>query len=161
MRSWVCSRLFESAGPGLNVHHGAAFGLGRNIRVGDETNIGIDAYINGRGGVILGDNVLMGPEVMIYTGTHTFSHPVMPIRRQPMRYAPVTIGNDVWLGARSIILPGITIDDGCIVGANSVVTKDLPPRSIAVGSPARVIGNRTSDRYSETKSDDHSQRDET
>lgn len=142
-RSWVCRRLFAECGVGLNVHRGAHFGSGRNVKVGDYANLGESLRLNGRGGVTLGDHVLMGPDVIIYSGTHTFSRTDIPIQRQPMRYAPVVIGNDVWLGARVIVLPGVTIGDGCVIGANSVVTGDLPPNAIAAGAPARVIDRRT------------------
>jgi acetyltransferase-like isoleucine patch superfamily enzyme len=62
---------------------------------------------------------------------------------QPRREADVIIGRDVWLGARVIVLAGVTIGDGCVIGAGSVVTRSLPPNSIAVGAPARVVGERT------------------
>jgi maltose O-acetyltransferase len=141
-RSGVCCRLFESSGVGVNVHRGARFGTGRNIKVGNYTNLGENVRLNGRGGIKLGDHVLMGPDVIIYTGTHTYDDISVPLQRQAMRYALVTIGDDVWLGARVIILPGVTIGKGCIVGANAVVTRDLPPYTIAVGIPARVIKYR-------------------
>lgn len=144
MRTWVCRELFADCGKGVNVHRGAAFGSGRAVKVGNYSHLGENVRINGRGGVSLGDNVLMGPDIIIYSGTHNFSSVAMPIQKQGMRYAPVVIGNDVWLGARVVILPGVTIGDGCIIGANAVVTKDLPPFSIAVGIPARVIKKRES-----------------
>lgn len=142
MRTYVCRGLFAQCGQNVNVHQGAVFGTGRNLRVGNESNLGVNARINGRGGVSLGEHVLMGPDIIIYSGTHTFSDISVPIQKQEMRYAPVIVGNDVWLGARVIIMPGVTIGDGCIVGANSVVTKDLPPYSICAGTPARVIKYR-------------------
>lgn len=142
LRSWACSHLFAECGTGVNVHRGASFGSGRNVRAGNHANLGLNVLINGRGGVFLGEHVLMGPDIIIYTGTHTFADPNTPIQRQPMQYAPVKIGRDVWLGARVIVLPGVTVGDGCVVGANSVVTNDLPPYTIAAGSPARVIKQR-------------------
>ena len=65
------------------------------------------------------------------------------IRKQPLCSKPITIGNDVWVGAGSSILPGITIGDGAVIGARSVVTHDIPPNAIVVGSPAEIIRYRT------------------
>lgn len=142
LRTWACRRLFESCGPGVDVHRRAAFGLGKRIKVGAHANLGVNVYINGRGGVTIGENVLMGPDVIIYTGTHTLGDSETPVQRQQMRYAPVTIGDDVWLGARVVVLPGVTIGRGCVVGANSVVTRRLPPYAVAFGVPAQVLRKR-------------------
>ena len=142
MRSFACRQLFNTCGKGVDIHQGVYFGVGGNINVGNNANIGINAHINGRGGVNIGDHVLMGPEIIIYTGTHTFADIETPIQLQPMRYAPVTIDEDVWIGARVIILPGVSIGRGSIIGSNSVVTKDVAPYSIMGGSPAKLIRSR-------------------
>jgi maltose O-acetyltransferase len=85
----------------------------------------------------------MGPDVVIMTTAHAFEDPSSLVRLQgdvPIR--SVTIGNDVWIGTRSIILPGVTLGDGCIIGAGSVVTRSVPPFAVAAGNPARVIRQR-------------------
>lgn len=66
----------------------------------------------------------------------------MPMMHQPKDEKDVVIGDDVWLGAQVLVMPGVTIGDGCVVGAGSVVTRDLPANSIAVGSPAKIVGER-------------------
>lgn len=85
--------------------------------------------------VTIGDNVLFGPNVMISTATH----PLDPIERLSTEYgSPITIGNNVWLGGNVSIFPGVTIGDNCVIGAGSVVTRDIPESSVAVGNPCRV-----------------------
>lgn len=86
--------------------------------------------------VVIGDRVFFGPNVSIYTATHTTS---VLSRRKLVEFAqPVFIGNDCWIGGSAIILPGVTIGEGCTIGAGSVVTKDIPPFSVAFGSPCQV-----------------------
>ena len=85
----------------------------------------------------------MGPDVILLTGKHSFHTIDIPILMQPTTYESINIGSDVWLGARVIVLPGVKIGDGCVIGANSVVTKDIPPYHVAAGSPARVIRKRS------------------
>ncbi len=86
---------------------------------------------------------MMGPDVLIYTTNHEFRNKDIPMQQQgyqPER--PVSIGNDVWIGARVIILPGVTIGDGCVIGAGAVVTKDVPAYSVCAGNPAKVVKER-------------------
>jgi maltose O-acetyltransferase len=87
--------------------------------------------------VRLGDRVLLGPKVQIYTATHGLD----PAERKAgWEFAlPVDIGNDVWLGGGAIICPGVTIGDGTTIGAGSVVTRSMPPRVLAAGNPCQVI----------------------
>lgn len=110
---------------GCNMHVGNNFYANFNLTVVDDADI----YI--------GDNVMIAPNVMIATGTH----PVCPELREKMyQYnLPVHIGNRVWIGAGVIILPGVTIGDNSVVGAGSVVTKDIPSGVVAVGNPCRVL----------------------
>ncbi len=86
--------------------------------------------------VTIGNNVLFGPHVMISTGTH----PIDPIERQKTEFgASISIGNDVWLGGNVSVLPGERIGNNCVIGAGSVVNRDIPDNSVAVGNPCRVI----------------------
>jgi maltose O-acetyltransferase len=90
---------------------------------------------------VIGDDVMMGPEVLIYTSNHTMEAGI-PMRLQPLKSAPVHIGNDVWIGARCIILPGVTIGDGAVLAAGAVVTRAVPANAIVGGIPAKVIKYR-------------------
>lgn len=87
--------------------------------------------------VTIGHRVMLGPTVSIFAATHETE---VQSRRDNIEYArAVTIGDDCWIGGNTVILPGVTIGKGCTVGAGSVVTRDIPPFSVAVGSPARVV----------------------
>jgi maltose O-acetyltransferase len=125
-------------GQSINIEHGAYIGSGRNLSIGDRSSVGVRAEIHGP--TTIGRDVMMGPEVLIYALAHGTERLDIPMIEQG--YAPprtVTIGDDVWIGARAIILPGVTIGSGAVVGAGAVVAKDVPPRSVCVGNPARVV----------------------
>ncbi len=86
---------------------------------------------------------MMGPETIIYTANHDFADTKLPMIEQGhATQRRVVIGDDVWIGARVIILPGVTIGTGCVVGAGSVLTRDVPPGSVVAGNPARVVKRR-------------------
>ncbi len=141
IRGTLCKFIFSHVGRQVNIEKGVYFGSGRNIRIGNRSGIGKRANIQGP--LIIGDCVMMGPEVMIYTRNHESSQTNIPMIDQGETDAQeVTIGNDVWIGARVIILPGVSIGDGCIIGAGSVVTKNIPPYSIVGGVPAKIIKSR-------------------
>ena len=89
---------------------------------------------------------MMGPYVKMYVQNHNFSRTDIPMNQQgnsPAR--PIVIGDDVWIGANVIILPGVSIGKGCVIGAGSVVTKSVPEYSVVAGNPAKIIKNRKSD----------------
>jgi acetyltransferase-like isoleucine patch superfamily enzyme len=111
------------------------------IRIGRNCTINAHAFIVAYDEVTLGDWVLVGEYSSIRDADHGIERGV-PVRTQPHKARPVSIGNDVWIGRGVCVTKGVTIDDGAIVGANSVVTKDLPRDAIAVGAPARAIGER-------------------
>ncbi|MDU9048762.1 MAG: acyltransferase [Candidatus Electrothrix sp. Rat3] len=141
-RSFIGRKLFLSCGRNVSIHRNAHFGTGRRLSVGSGSHLGVNCWINAKGSVTLGENVIMGPDVIILTGKHSFDNPGLSIKEQPMEYAPVVIEDDVWLGARVVVLPGCTIAKGSVIGANSVVSKDIPPYSVAVGSPISILRNR-------------------
>lgn len=136
----LCGKLIlEHCGRNVNIERGAQFSSG--VRLGDNSGIGINARLEAH--VTIGNDVMMGPECMIFTANHSFSRTDIPMRLQGYD-APrsVVIEDDVWIGARVIILPGVRVGRGSIIGAGSVVTHDIPPYSIAAGNPARVIRSR-------------------
>ena len=111
--------------------------IGTNISIGSNVHINFDCVILDSAEVEIGDNVLIGPKVCIVTPSHKFP-PVM--RRDIATVArKVVIGDDVWIGAGALILPGVTVGDGVIVGAGAVVTKDVPAGETYAGVPARSI----------------------
>ncbi|CAM3948535.1 MULTISPECIES: sugar O-acetyltransferase [Pseudoalteromonas] len=109
---------------------------GFNIELGDNFYANHNLTILDVCKVTIGNNVMFGPNVMISTATH----PIDPIeRRSTESGSPITIGNDVWLGGNVSVLPGVSIGDRCVIGAGSVVTKNIPANSVAVGNPCKVI----------------------
>lgn len=137
MRSSVGRHVFDSCGINVNIEKKADFGTGRGISIGNNSGLGINCKV--RGPLKIGDDVMMGPDVMILTNSHNFNRLDVPMNLQGGTSSKVVIGNDVWIGARVIILPGITIGKGAILGANAVVTKDVPEYSVVGGNPARLI----------------------
>lgn len=141
IRSAVARKLFDSCGKDVNIEKGADFGRGREISIGDHSGIGINCKV--RGPLSIGDNVMMGPEVIILTSIHKFDDVAVPMNHQSnSEKKPVTIGNDVWIGTRAIIMPGVTIGNGVVIGAGAVVTKDVPDYAIVGGVPAKIIKYR-------------------
>ena len=94
------------------------------------------------GHIKIGDNVLIGPNVVLRASDHIYSSVEVPIRMQGHRFGSIIIGDDVWLGSNVIVTSGVNIGGGCVVGAGSVVTKDLPPMTLCVGVPAKPIRSR-------------------
>jgi acetyltransferase-like isoleucine patch superfamily enzyme len=121
---------------------GAIAYRGVGITIGDRTGIAARAYFAGQGGITIGDDVIMGPNVQIFSENHNFSDADTPLQKQGVTKQSVKIGNNCWIGASSIILAGVTIGDGCVIAAGSVVTRSVPANSIAAGVPAKVIKSR-------------------
>lgn len=133
-------KIVDSCGKDVNFERNALFGP--DLRIGDHSGIGIDCEIYGP--VTIGSDVMMGPEVVIYTSGHEYSRTDIPIRKQGgTDVKPVVIGNDVWIGRRTIIMPGVTIGNGCVIGAAAVVTKDVSDYSVVGGVPAKIIKVRS------------------
>jgi len=110
------------------------------IRIGNNVHVGSHNIIGARKSIVLEDNVLIGPHVMIGDHSHHYENIEIPIKLQEATEGrPVRIERDSWIGANVFILPNVTIGQHSVVGANSVVNHDIPPYSVAVGVPARVI----------------------
>ena len=108
---------------------------GKNIKIGKNVFINACCRFQDQGGIEIGDGSLIGHNTTIATLNHDFN----PDKRANLHPSPVKIGKNVWIGSDCTILPGVEIGDGAVIGAGSVVTKNVPANSIAVGSPARVI----------------------
>jgi len=140
IRSWFARRIMASAGKHINIERGASFT--ENTSIGSNSCIGINYRIQ-EGKVVIGNNVLMGPDVLIFTTNHESARTDIPICMQGNTESkPVVIEDDVWIGARVIILPGVTVRRGCIVGAGTVLTKTFPEYSVIAGNPGKVVKNR-------------------
>lgn len=114
--------------------------FGNNVQINDYVHISAIEKVD------IGDNVLMASHVYIsdnshgqYKGVEGDTAPSVPPIKRPYFVAPVKIGNNVWLGEGVIVMPGVTIGDGCVIGAHSIVNKDIPANTVAVGSPAKIV----------------------
>ena len=139
MRGFFARRICASVGEDVNIERGATFGS--LIVIGDRSGIGVDCELHGE--IYIGNDVMMAPECVFYTSNHETGRIDIPMNQQGRTLPkPITIGNDVWIGRRVMIMPGVNVGDGCILAAGTVVTKNLPPYSIAGGVPAKVLGTR-------------------
>lgn len=125
---------------GKEVHVKSNADISPHIRIGDRSELGCNCLIYG--GVTIGSDVLMGPDVKIITRNHNFSDLTIPIRAQGDYERPVVIEDDVWLAANVVILPGVRVARGAIVAAGAVVDRDVLPYTVVGGVPARIIGRR-------------------
>lgn len=125
IRRWCCLRPY-----------------GGYIKIGKNCTLNSFSHISGNGGVEIGDNVLIATQCVIISANHNFSDCSLPISQQGETTGKITIEDDCWLGAGVKILAGVTVHTGCVIGAGSVVTHDIPPYSVVVGVPGKVIKKR-------------------
>lgn len=144
MRS-LCQKKFKRFGRGAEFRPGAyAFGCSK-IEIGDNVVIRPGSFLaadtrEGGQGIVIEDNVLLGPGVHFYCHNHQFENPDVPIIEQG--YVPsqkITLKNGCWIGANTVLLKGVTVGAHSVVGVGSIVTRDIPDGVVAVGNPARVI----------------------
>ena len=113
--------------------------VGDGLKIGNNVGINHYCFIGVRGTIEIGNNVIFGPRVNIFSENHIFNDREKPIKHQGVIKGATYIGNDVWIGANVSILSGVRVGDGCVIAAGSVVNRDLPPFSVAGGVPAKVI----------------------
>lgn len=126
---------------GKNVNFDKNISLSHRLRIGDNSGIGRNSSLQGN--VTIGKNVMIGPDLYVFTTNHMHENCALPMIEQGFEEEkPVVINDDVWIGARVIILGGIHVGKGSIIGAGSVVTKDVPPFAIVGGNPAKILKMR-------------------
>lgn len=141
-RTAILRELLGALGENVTIRPRFACDYGANIRIGDRTFINFDCVFLDCAVIEIGADVQIAPGVHLYTA----QHPIDPdTRRDGLEYAlPIRIEDNVWLGGRVVVCPGVTIGRDTVVGAGSVVVRDLPPGVVAAGSPARPIRDVTS-----------------
>lgn len=137
LRASILRELLGAAGEGVWIEPPFFCDYGSNIRLGDRVYFNFNCVVLDVAEVVIGSDVMFGPAVQIYTATH-------PMEYQPRRAGqefakPITVGSDVWVGGGAIILPGVTIGARSVIGAGSVVTRDVPEGVFAAGNPCRVL----------------------
>ena len=122
-----------------------------NVAFGDYVYINNFTVLNGLGGLEIGNNVIVGPYVQIYTANHNYENAEFLPYDEKAILKPVRIEDHVWIGGNVVIVPGVTIGEGAVVGAGSVVTKDVPPLAVVGGNPAEIIKFRNKEHYFQLK----------
>lgn len=141
LRRILVKNIAEKCGKDIIVKQNAYIGSGFGLKIGNRSQLGHNLKIDQN--VTIGDDVVMGPDVVIMTNAHAFERLDLPVNQQGnLPNKPVNIGNDVWIGTRVVIMPGVNIGDQAIIGASSVVTKDVPPQAIVAGNPASIMRMR-------------------
>ncbi len=136
-RDELIRKLFGKVGKNVYVEPHIFCGFGFNIEVGDNFYANNNCNFVDPGKIIFGDNVFLAPSCQFYTAHHPIDK---ELRNQLLEYArPISVGNDVWIGGNTVVLPGVTIGSNVVIGAGSVVTRDIPDNVVAVGNPCRVI----------------------
>lgn len=138
-RQFCAHLILEDCGKWVNIDKGATFR--DEIKLGNGSGIGANCSIPN--GVTIGENCMLGIDILMFTNEHRHDDLSIPMGRQGRTATePILIGNDVWIGSRSLIMKGVHIGDGAIIAAGSVVTKDVPPYEIWGGNPAKFLKSR-------------------
>ena len=134
---YLLAQVIGSVGEGVDIRPPLRVDYGHNITIGDGSWVNFGLTALDVAPIVIGQDVLIGPNCSLYTAIHP-TEPG-PRRAKWESAAPITLGDNVWLGGSVVVCPGVTIGENSIIGAGAVVTRSVPANSIAVGNPARVI----------------------
>lgn len=140
-RTQLLKKIFGKVANDVYIEPTLRVDYGQNITIGSQFYANFDCVMIDVAPITIGNNVMFGPRVCLYTA----GHPIDPtVRNSGLEFGtPITIGNNVWIGGSAVINPGVTIGDNVIIGSGSVVTKSIPANTVAVGNPCRVIRDIT------------------
>lgn len=116
--------------------------IGKGVRIGNRTTFGNDCMFGTAGGIEIGDDVVAGQFIRFHSENHNYNDLTKLIREQGVSHKGIKIGNNCWIGAGAVFLDGAELDDGCVVGANAVMTKKFPDNVVVAGIPEKVISHR-------------------
>ncbi len=139
MRNLLLKKILGKIGKSFLIEQPFMCDYGYNIEIGENFCANHNLLILDSAKVKIGDNVLIGPNCSFYTSTHPINYKERELGTELAK--PINIGNNVWLGGNVVVLAGVTIGKNSVIGAGSVVSKDIPPNAVAVGNPCRVIKN--------------------
>ncbi len=139
LRFAIVRRLAQRCGDCVAIHEGVYLFRLQYAELGDNVSVHPMCYLDATGGLVIGNDVSIAHGASILTTEHDYTQSGVTIRDAPVTRAPVTIGDDVWIGAGARILAGVTIGAHAVVGAGAVVTRDVPARSVVAGVPARIL----------------------
>lgn len=145
LTQWYRKR-FASCGDGLHLYGPCEITSPETMHLGENVHVNRGAYIRAEGGLTIGNNVHVARELIIYTINHNYKGKALPYDHTLIKKS-VVIEDNVWIGIRVTIVPGVHIGEGAIIGAGSVVAKDVPQLAIVGGAPAQVIGFRDRQHY--------------
>jgi len=144
VRVRILKALGATIGKNVVFRPGVIFDNPEKIMIGDNVSINHRCYLSAAGNLRIGSNVSIAHDCSIMSSTHSFENE-SNIRTAPLRYAPVLIGSNVWIGMKTAILLGVAIGDNTVIGACSLVNKPLPGNGVYVGIPAKQIKSITQD----------------
>lgn len=147
----VAAKL-RRCGPGLHIHPPFDISGNQMMEVGTNVHINSQSFIRASGGLIIGNNVHIGPRLTIYTVNHVYESSALPYDESIVK-KPVVIGDNVWIGACVTIVPGVSIGEGAIIAAGSVVAKNVPKLAVVGGVGCRVLKMREEKRYQRLKNE--------
>lgn len=136
-RSTIMKSVLGSYGEHFFFEPPVHMSYGCHVHIGEDFYSNFNLVLVDDGEIFIGDKVMIGPNVTLCTT----GHPVYPLYREMVAHysLPIRIGNNVWIGAHSVVLPGVTIGDNAVIGAGSIVTRDVPANTVAFGNPCRVV----------------------
>lgn len=141
LRYYTCRHIFKYCGKGVGIERLASFGTGKNLIIGDNSNLGINCKVPSD--IKIGNDVMMGPNFTCYTSNHKFDRLDIPMNKQGITpRAKLEIGSDVWIGCDVLLMPGGYIPNGAVVAARSIVTKRFSDNCVIGGVPAKLIKYR-------------------